>query len=100
MPNEKEPRSETAAKKTTRKAPAKAGKTSDPSVPLTAEPVSTASLSGGTERNAVISGNAAIDIDAVRRRAYELYEERGRQEGYEAEDWLRAERELNTKKTA
>ena len=27
-------------------------------------------------------------------RAYELYEQRGRQDGYALEDWLRAEREI------
>ena len=30
----------------------------------------------------------------IRRRAYELYLERGAQPGHELEDWLRAEREL------
>jgi Protein of unknown function (DUF2934) len=30
----------------------------------------------------------------VRRRAYEIYEERGRVEGFEVEDWLQAESEL------
>ena len=32
--------------------------------------------------------------DQIRRRAYELYEERGGQEGHELEDWLRAEAEV------
>ena len=32
--------------------------------------------------------------DQIRRRAYELYEERGREEGHELEDWLRAEEEV------
>jgi hypothetical protein len=36
-----------------------------------------------------------IDLDEqIRRRAYELYEERGRTPGLENEDWLRAEREV------
>jgi hypothetical protein len=30
----------------------------------------------------------------VRRRAYELYEERGKVDGFEVEDWLQAEAEL------
>jgi hypothetical protein len=30
----------------------------------------------------------------IRTRAYEIYLERGRQPGYELEDWLQAEREL------
>jgi len=32
--------------------------------------------------------------DQIRRRAYELYEERGREDGHELEDWLRAEEEV------
>jgi hypothetical protein len=30
----------------------------------------------------------------IRQRAHELYETRGREEGHELEDWLRAEEEL------
>jgi Protein of unknown function (DUF2934) len=32
--------------------------------------------------------------DEVRRRAYEIYESRGRQDGCAEEDWIRAEQEL------
>jgi len=32
--------------------------------------------------------------DRIAQRAYELYEQRGRQEGQDLEDWLEAEREL------
>lgn len=32
--------------------------------------------------------------DEVARLAYHLYEVRGRQDGYDIDDWLRAEREL------
>ena len=32
--------------------------------------------------------------DAIRRRAYELFEQRGRGEGLEEEDWLQAEAEV------
>ena len=32
--------------------------------------------------------------DQIRLRAYELYEERGREDGHELEDWLRAEEEI------
>ena len=38
-------------------------------------------------------GNAARDED-IRRRAYEIYFERGEQPGRELDDWLQAEREL------
>ena len=32
--------------------------------------------------------------DEIRRRAYEIYEERGRQDGLQDEDWSRAETEI------
>jgi hypothetical protein len=32
--------------------------------------------------------------EAVQRRAYELYEQRGREDGHDFDDWLAAEREL------
>jgi Protein of unknown function (DUF2934) len=35
-----------------------------------------------------------ITEDQVRQRAFELWEKRGRPEGYETEFWLQAEREL------
>jgi hypothetical protein len=34
------------------------------------------------------------DPDAVARRAYQRYEERGREDGHDLEDWLTAERDL------
>ena len=36
--------------------------------------------------------------EAIRTRAYELYEERGRDGGHDLEDWLRAEREVTQRK--
>ena len=35
----------------------------------------------------------------IRLRAQELYEERGREDGHELDDWLRAEQEITSKKT-
>jgi hypothetical protein len=32
--------------------------------------------------------------DEIRRRAYELYEQRGRADGYELDDWVQAEEEV------
>ena len=32
--------------------------------------------------------------EEIRRRAYELYEARGREDGYDVEDWLEAEAEI------
>jgi hypothetical protein len=40
----------------------------------------------------------AIDITtAIKRRAYELYEQRGRQHGRDKEDWLSAEAEVRSR---
>lgn len=39
--------------------------------------------------------NLPANIDeAIRRRAYELYEERGRKDGHKLNDWLHAEEEI------
>ncbi len=35
----------------------------------------------------------------IRRRAYELYEARGRGDGHDLDDWLRAEQEIRNRKT-
>ena len=35
--------------------------------------------------------------DQIRRRAYELYEQRGKEDGHDLEDWLRAEEEIKQK---
>jgi len=44
------------------------------------------------ERNE--STEAAAPDEEIRRRAYEIYLERGEQQGGELDDWLQAEREL------
>jgi Protein of unknown function (DUF2934) len=44
--------------------------------------------------NVVTDPNLEEDI---RRRAYELYEERGREDGHDLDDWLRAEAEITAK---
>lgn len=36
--------------------------------------------------------------EQIRRRAYELYEQRGREDGHELEDWLQAELEVTQQK--
>ena len=41
------------------------------------------------------TGSEAVAEEEIRRRAYELYEERGREGGHELDDWLRAEAEIN-----
>jgi len=35
--------------------------------------------------------------DQIRRRAYELYEQRGKEDGHDLEDWFRAEEEIKQK---
>ena len=37
--------------------------------------------------------------DEIRRRAYELYEQRGREDGHDLEDWFRAEEEITQKRS-
>lgn len=39
------------------------------------------------------------DQDAVRKRAYELYVDRGMEDGHDLEDWLHAEQELAARKS-
>jgi DUF2934 family protein len=38
----------------------------------------------------------SVLYERIAQRAYELYEQRGRQTGYELEDWLQAEREIRS----
>jgi Protein of unknown function (DUF2934) len=39
-------------------------------------------------------------VEQIRRRAYDLYEERGREPGYAEQDWLRAEAEILARRRA
>jgi Protein of unknown function (DUF2934) len=43
-----------------------------------------------------ISANRALNHDEIRRRAYEIYVERGGLPGQELEDWLQAGREIES----
>jgi hypothetical protein len=46
------------------------------------------------------SRESAVDLqEKINRRAYELYERRGREAGHENEDWLQAEAELASERT-
>lgn len=87
MATDKQPRN-SAAKKTTK------GVTS---VPTSSQPVSTADPAGGTARNAIIEGNAAPDLDEIRKRAYELYEQDGRLDGKHHDHWIQAESEVRNR---
>jgi DNA relaxase NicK len=83
MPTDKQPRN-IGAKKTTK---------SVGNAPTNSQASSTSQPAGGTARNPMITNNAALDLEEVRRRAYELYEQEGRQ-GNQEEHWFRAELEL------
>ena len=43
-------------------------------------------------------GTEQIEKERIRRRAYDLYEQRGKENGWDLEDWLRAESELTQQK--
>jgi hypothetical protein len=43
---------------------------------------------------------AQLDQQQVAVRAYEIYERRGRAEGYDVEDWLTAEREISMQRAS
>lgn len=47
-----------------------------------------------------VTGEAAPSEQEIAIRAHELYLERGAEDGHELDDWLRAERELKTRKSA
>jgi hypothetical protein len=49
--------------------------------------------SGGEERAAGAGGNSALD-EEIRRRAYQIYVERGEEHGHDLDDWLQAKREF------
>jgi len=51
--------------------------------------------SGGEERAAGTGGNLELDTE-IRRRAYQLYVERGGEHGRDLDDWLQAKREFES----
>jgi hypothetical protein len=50
--------------------------------------------SGTSRKGKLVAGTASVE-ETIRRRAYELYLERGAAHGNEMDDWLRAEREIS-----
>ena len=55
----------------------------------------TVTTAAPSETRKTSSAPVSIDIQGeIRRRAYELYEQRGRVHGFEQEDWAQAEREI------
>jgi hypothetical protein len=56
-------------------------------------------MSTDTKKPVATVKSAPQDLDhQIRLRAYQLYEARGREDGHELDDWLRAEEELTWKK--
>jgi len=54
-----------------------------------------------TRSSSTAAGNQEQVLDQIRKRAYYLYEARGKQDGYDLDDWLLAEAEITQKpKTA
>jgi hypothetical protein len=47
-----------------------------------------------TESSVQNTGSATIRYEDIERRAYALYEARGREDGHALDDWLQAEREF------
>ena len=45
-------------------------------------------------------GSQELTEDYIRQRAYQIYEQRGRENGHDVEDWLEAEAEVFGKKLA
>ena len=45
------------------------------------------------------SAAGVVEPEAISRRAYELFQERGREPGRELDDWLRAENELKASRS-
>ncbi|MGH9613349.1 MAG: DUF2934 domain-containing protein [Bryobacteraceae bacterium] len=60
-------------------------------------------LEEAVNSNDSLEGYVAMNEDdnsEIARRAYELYEERGREHGFHEDDWYRAEGEIRTRKSA
>jgi hypothetical protein len=47
-----------------------------------------------------VMSDSRSDQETIRKRAYQLYEERGMEDGHALEDWFRAEEELSGKARA
>lgn len=79
------------------KTPRTNGKSKAVSITPENNPVSLAEVSGNQEVKR-FSVPIPINVEEeIRRRAYELYEERGRTPGHDHEDWLVAEREVRAR---
>jgi hypothetical protein len=71
-----------------------------PPIPIdtaVSQPSASAILTGGEADNTATTDRYPGIEEEIRQRAYELYEARGRQEGFQEEDWIRAETEILAK---
>ena len=97
-PPSKTPRKTSSAKKSGAKQPTPIN--SHPSAVSGLEDAPNASVLEHAPHSSVqpttTTGHHLIE-EEIRRRAYELYEERGRSHGFEHEDWARAEEEVRNK---
>jgi Protein of unknown function (DUF2934) len=59
-----------------------------------------ASTASQTSTTVAVMKSASELQDQIRRRAYELYEQHGSNDGHEVSDWLQAESEVTQKKGA
>ena len=74
-------------------ATAKRARTNSKKAPATAAASVTAVPANG-------NGASAFNVEsAIRARAFELYEKRGRQDGFAQQDWLQAESEILSQQT-
>lgn len=85
------------AEKTPGRKKASSKKTAKPPIPIDggASAVAPAPVMVGGEGDNAASNERFPGIqEEIRQRAYELYEARGRQEGFQEEDWIHAETEI------
>ena len=76
------------------KAGTKKARIAQPPVPIdTAKPAVTA-------KSANAIGTPQDTLEQIRRRAYELFEQRGCQHGFDEQDWLQAESEILARRTS
>jgi DUF2934 family protein len=91
----------TSSKQAQSATPISQGKTPESNVtPISVTPISVTPSSHGNGNMAENKKYAHLEPgiqEEIRQRAYELYEERGRQDGFHDEDWSRAETEVLTR---
>jgi hypothetical protein len=52
-------------------------------------------LKSTSPKKAILTVQPRITVEDIRSRAYELFEARGREDGHDLEDWVRAEEEIS-----